>query len=57
MQEDVRSLGFSDFNYILNERTPYNEVRFREMAFKSIPNLKETYNDPSRYLDFSRIIP
>jgi len=57
LQETVKDMGFPDFSYHLDERTPYNEMEFREVAFKSIPHLKDTYNDTHRSLDFTLVLP
>lgn len=53
LQVAVKEIGFDDFNYPLDARTRFNENMFREMAFKSIPGLKDTFNDHSKNIDYS----
>lgn len=48
LQESVQEMGYLDFRYNLNDRIPYNEMSFREMAFRSIPGLKDTYENRER---------
>jgi len=53
LQAKVREMGFEDFNYPLDAETRFNENVFREMAFKVISGLKDTFNDHSRTIDYS----
>jgi len=54
-QEEVQKRGFPEFNFTIDERIPYNEMEFREMTFRSIPDLRDTYEDPTRHLDLWQI--
>jgi len=53
--ESITDMGFEEFSYPLDENTRYNEGRLRQIAFNTIPDLKDTYDDLNECLDFYRV--
>ncbi len=53
--QEIRSLGFSKFNFALSKNQAFREAQFREECVKSISGFKKIYDSKIKVLDFSQV--
>jgi len=53
--QSINSLGFTQFNYPLDELKAFREPQFREVCVKTLSGFREIYDTQTKCFDFSKI--